>query len=234
MSSPDAGEQPSRKARRPESRLDELRGSRRRLVASADADRRAIERALHDGLQQHLVALAMYVQRAKALVDSDAPAATAVLEETATLVRQAIDEAARLALRIYPPLLESRGLAGSLRSAAEEAGVTLSADVNLARTIPAHVTAALYWTCVEALAAAPRATNVTITARNAGQVVEFEVVRTGGYAAEEVERLRDRIEALGGQMNVIEASGTARLSGWLPMGDDQALSEPSRHPRPGT
>jgi signal transduction histidine kinase len=218
VSNAEAGEQSSgNPRRRPMNRAGGLHRSRSRIVAAADADRRALERALHDGLQQQLIALAMYLQRARGLADSDPPAARAVLDEATTLVRQAIDDAARLAQRIYPPLLEARGLAPALRAVADEAGVTLSVDIGTAGAFPAQVTAALYWSCAEVLSTAQRGTNVAVTVRRVGEAVEFELARQGDYAAELVERLRDRIEALGGAVDVAPAGGTARLAGWLPL-----------------
>jgi len=80
-------------------------------MLAADADRSRIERALHDGVQQHLVALAVNLQLAGRLSDSDPPAAKTLLDEIARDVQQALDEAAQLAQWIYPPLLEADGLA---------------------------------------------------------------------------------------------------------------------------
>ena len=77
------------------SRSTELRASRKRLVLAADADRRSIERDLHDGVQQHLVALAVNLQLARGLVDADPAAAKALLEEMGRDVQQALDETAR-------------------------------------------------------------------------------------------------------------------------------------------
>src|SRR5262249_27271784 len=97
----------------------ELRASRERLVASADPDRRKLERVLHDGVQQHLIALAVNLQLAGQLADADSAAAKAVIEEMARDVQQALDEAAQLARQMYPPLLEAGGgLVSALRAAA--------------------------------------------------------------------------------------------------------------------
>jgi signal transduction histidine kinase len=213
---------------------DELRRSRRRLVAAAENDRRAIERALHDGLQQQLVALAMSIQRLRMLIDSDDQTARSMLEETATVVQQAIDEAGRLAKRIYPPLLDQRGLAGSLRSAAVDTGIRLSIDMDPAARYAPQVTAALYWTCVEAISSAPPDTNVTVTVHQGEGTIEFEVVSVGDYTAQQVERLRDRVEAMGGRLKVGTVGKNARLAGWLPAGEDRPASRRRGRPRQGT
>ena len=91
--------------------IADLRASRRRLVSAADADRRAIEGALHDGVQQHLIALAVDLRRLAGLVDADPVAARPLLDEMTATVRTAIAEATELAERIYPPLLAVRGFA---------------------------------------------------------------------------------------------------------------------------
>ena len=85
--------------------IADLRASRRRFALANDAERRGIERELHDGVQQHLVALATYLQLAVGLFDTDPVAAKTMLEEMARDLRLALDEARKLAHRMYPPLL---------------------------------------------------------------------------------------------------------------------------------
>src|SRR5438034_5694265 len=86
---------------------DELRASRARLVLAADADRRRIERELHDGAQQDLVGLAVKLQQARRLVDSDPAAAGVLVEEMRSDVQEALDRLRSLAQRIHPPQLEA-------------------------------------------------------------------------------------------------------------------------------
>ena len=94
---------------------DELRASRARIVASGDAERRRVERNLHDGAQQHLVALAVNLRLAKDVVVEDPEAAVEMLEELGAAVQDTIQELRELAHGIYPPLLVDSGLAGALR-----------------------------------------------------------------------------------------------------------------------
>jgi len=101
--------------------LEALRASRARMVAAADAERRWIERELHDGVQQHLVALAVNVQLVRQLAGSDLAAAMAVLEEIRSDVREALDGVRALASEIYPPLLLDSGLAEALRATSANA-----------------------------------------------------------------------------------------------------------------
>ena len=106
--------------------IDELQESRRRLVLAADAHRGKIERALHEGVQQQLVALAVNSQLARPLLDSDLVAARHLLDEMARDVQQALDEAARLSHLIDAPIVDAGGLALAMRTAAVTAGVPAS------------------------------------------------------------------------------------------------------------
>src|SRR5438093_1032359 len=119
------------------SELDELRVSRARAVAAADAERRRIERDLHDGVQQHLVALAVNRQLALQLADTDSAAAKALLEEMSADVREALDGVRELAEGIYPPLLLDRGLTDALKGAARRAAIPVRVEAAaLARHSP--------------------------------------------------------------------------------------------------
>ncbi|MEK6721596.1 MAG: histidine kinase [Chloroflexota bacterium] len=196
----------------------ELRGSRKRLAKAAHADRRAIERALHDGVQQHLVALAVDVRRLAGLVDGDPAAAKALLDEMAANVREALEETTELAQRVYPSLLEGRGFVSAIRSAAESAGVTVLVDVPAGAGYPPEITAAVYWSCVEALSSASRGSQATVSVLDADGAVTFEVAVAGHHPEERVERLRDRIEALDGRVSVDDRQdGGSRVHGWLPL-----------------
>src|SRR5713101_462314 len=139
----------ARLAGRPE--VEELRASRARVVAAADAERRRIERDLHDGVQQHLVALAVNLQLARQLADSDPAAALTLLEEIGQAVREALDGVRALAQSIYPPLLLDRGLAEALRSAASGAGIHTRVEAAASDRYPSEVEATVYFCCLEAL-----------------------------------------------------------------------------------
>jgi signal transduction histidine kinase len=182
----------------------------RQLVLAADADRRKIERELHDGVQQHLVALAVNLQLAERLVDDDPVAAEALLHEMGRDVKQALEETVQLAQRIYPPLLEAGGLAAALRAVASSTGVTSSVEVATTGTYPPEVVTTVYLCWFEALNSATAGAPVTIA------VLETE----GGGLSFEIrgceplpDRLRDRVEALGGEL----VSSDARVLGSLPV-----------------
>src|SRR5262245_10590308 len=129
---------------------DELRASRKRLVVAEDVERRAIERELHDGPQQRLIGLAVNLQIVRDLLDSDPAAARELLEDMGRDVALALEETAKLAQRIHPPLLEAGGLAAALRAAAVAGGVKTRIDVN-ATHVPAEIAGAVYSCCLELL-----------------------------------------------------------------------------------
>ena len=195
----------------------ELRASRRRLVLLADSDRRLLERELHQRVQQDLVALAVNLQLAEQAVDADPAAAKELLAEMGHDVQHALDGTAQLAERIYPPLLAA-GLAAALRSAAGAAGVRASLEVMADAVYPPEVAAAIYWCCVDALEHAGAGARATVTVRSEDGAVAFEVVDDGSGSGAALERLRDRIEALGGWLTIRSEPGRGtRVSGSLPL-----------------
>jgi signal transduction histidine kinase len=196
----------------------ELRLSRKRLVLAGDADRRRIERNLHGGVQQHLVALAVNLQRASEFVDDDPAAASALLEQMGHDVQQALDETARLAQWIYAPLLEASGLAAALRSAAIGAGISASVEVTARASYPPEFAGTVYLCCLEALEHAGAGARATLEVRDEDGAVVFEIVEDGAHSAAAPDRLRDRVEALGGRLTIRPEPGRGtRVSGSLPL-----------------
>lgn len=195
-----------------------LRRSRRRLVESADADRRALERAVHDGIQQHLVALAGDLRRLAGLIDRDPSAAKAMLDHLVVSSRDAMDEGRALAQRIYPPRLQGRGLITGLRSAAASAGVALVVETPSDPVLPPTVAAAVYWSCLDAFESASPGSEATVTLAESDGAITFEIAISGRMADGRRERLRDRIEALDGRIDVEDATDSAsRIHGRLPL-----------------
>lgn len=197
--------------------VEQLRASRGRLVHAADADRRRIERELHGGVQQHLVALAVRLQLLESALDSESAAARALLEEMGRDVQDALDEASRLAQRIYVPLLEV-GLAAALRAAAVSAGVPASVEVSAASSYSAEILHTVYACWLEALDQ-PGDADPAISVREDAEALVFDVVRGAGPSAAGLDALRDRVEALGGELTIrTEAEGhRVRVSGSLPL-----------------
>ena len=175
-------------------------------------------RSLHDGVQQFLVALAIDLQRLSALLDGDRPGAKRLLDELSANAQQALDDTAKLAHTIYPPLLEARGLISALRSAADSAGVALVVDIPRGARYPPEITAALYWSCLEALSSAPTGSEAVVRILGDSGDVTFEIAIAGRVAQDRVDRLRDRLEALDGRVSVEHPTdGSARVHGWLPL-----------------
>jgi signal transduction histidine kinase len=129
----------------------ELHESRARIVAAGDAERRRLERNLHDGAQQHLVALAVKVRLARDAVEDDPADAMSLLDELRTDLQDAIAELRALAHGIFPPLLVSGGLAHALPAAASRATLPATVEcVDIDRYEP-ELEAAVYFCCVEAM-----------------------------------------------------------------------------------
>jgi signal transduction histidine kinase len=129
----------------------ELRASRTRIVAAADAERRRVERDLHDGAQQHLVALAVNVRLVKDLVAEDPEAAALALDEIAVEVKATVQELRDLAHGIYPPLLMDNGLSEALRAVASRSPLDVATSVDDVGRFSPDVEAAVYFCCLEAL-----------------------------------------------------------------------------------
>jgi signal transduction histidine kinase len=197
----------------------DLQTSRRRLVLAEDAERRRIERDLHQGVQQHLVALAANLQLAAGLIGADPPAAKALLEELTRDVGLALDEARELARRIYPPLLDSGGLAVAIRSAAASADVPARLHVDAHAAYPPEVARTVYRCCLEVLERAAADTEAVITVRDEAAAVHFEIVAECGRSDLETV-VRDRVEGMGGRLTIGSQAGRrTRVAGSIPLAE---------------
>jgi signal transduction histidine kinase len=208
---------------------DELRASRSRIVASADAERRRIERDLHDGAQQRLVALMVRLEHARELVATDAGAALEALDELKRDLHGALDELRELAHGVYPPLLSDNGLADALSAAAARAPIPCLVHGDGVGRYPREVEAAVYFCCLEALQNASKHAGPGARARvSIGEedgsivfVVEddgagFAPERTGGGAG--FANMGDRLGAIGGQLEVASTPGHGtRVRGSIPL-----------------
>lgn len=214
----------------PTQSVAELRASRARVVAAADAGRRRIERDLHDGPQQHLVALAVNLQLARQLVDTDPIAAKALLEELSVDIREALDAVRELAHAVYPPLLLDRGLTEALKGAGRRSTVPVRVESTLVDRHPPEVEATVYFCCVEALdnaachgGPAVRAEVRVWQERNA---LHFEVADDGvGFdrcserPGQGLTGMSDRVDALDGHLTIASEPGSGTLvRGTIPLG----------------
>lgn len=166
---------------------------------------------LHESVQQHLVALSVKLQLAEPLLDENPASARTLLEEMQRDVQEALDEAARLAQRIYPHVLEGGGLGAALRSAAESAGVPASVDVTAGSIFAPEILQTVYLCWLEALGHAPGKVAAVVREERDGLTFEFA---GAGEWSEGLDGLRDRVEALGGRLGV---GRDGHVSGSLPV-----------------
>ena len=208
--------------------VEELQAARRRVVLAGDADRRRIERELHDGPQQDLVGLAVGLQQARGLVDTDPAAAGVLVDELRRDLREALDRLGALAERIYPPQLEAGGLRVALRSAAASIGIRARLDVATTGPVPSEASRTVYLCCVEAFELSGEGTSATVTVREEDSTLVFEIVADGrrlATADADLAAVRDRVEALGGRLTIAPAGDDMRVAGSLP------IQNASRSPR---
>jgi signal transduction histidine kinase len=130
---------------------DELRQSRARVVASGDAERRRVERNLHDGAQQHLVAMAVNLRLTRDMLADDPQGAAEMLDQLADDVKTTIQELRELAHGIYPPLLADSGLGEALRAAGSRSPLPVALVTDGVGRYSADIEAAIYFCCLEAL-----------------------------------------------------------------------------------
>ena len=205
-----------------------LQESRARIVASGDAERRKIERNLHDGAQQHLVALAVKLRLIQRIADADPAQAMAMIEEARADVLATVDEVRALAHGIYPPLLMDRGLPEALQAAAGRSALPASVDAIDIGRYAEDVEAAVYFCCLEAMQNAGKhaGDDAAISIRVVADPDElrFEVTDTGagfdlseGVHGHGFVNMADRLGAIGGSVQVWSAPGEGtRINGAIP------------------
>jgi signal transduction histidine kinase len=200
--------------------IEVLRASRKRLVLAAAADRGRIERELHDGPLQRLVALAVELQQARRLVTADPAAAGALIGEIGIEVQEALDALRALAHRIHPPLLEAGGLRTALRVTAATLGVSTRVQVAAGAKLSSELAGAVYFACADALELLGKAAETAITVRQQGGAIVFEIIAEGSGPAPadaDLTPMRDRLEALGGRLTIESEPGHTGISGSLPI-----------------
>jgi signal transduction histidine kinase len=197
--------------------LEDLRESRRRIVTAQDERAKALERNLHDGAQQQLVALAVKQRLAATVVRHDPDRAAEMLEELQTETAAALENLRDLARGIYPPLLADKGLAAALESQARKAAVPTTVESDGIGRYPQDVESALYFCCLEALqnvAKYAHATHAEVRLSANGDELAFEVIDDGdGFDPSAMRRgsglqgMGDRLDAIGGTLEVRSQPG---------------------------
>jgi PAS domain S-box-containing protein len=198
-----------------QARLEELAASRARIVAAGDVERRRLERNLHDGAQQRLVALSLALRVALARLDSDPAAARATLENAAEELALALAELRELARGLHPAVLSDRGLRAAVEMLAGRSPVAVEIAEVPDRRLAEPVEAAAYYLIAEALTnvakyALASTVRVRVAAGDGSVIVEVYDDGVGGADAARGTGLRglaDRVEALGGSLEVVSPAG---------------------------
>ncbi len=207
--------------------IAQLRQSRARVAGAADTERRRIERDLHDGCQQRLIALRVKLSLAEEIMGGENRPVGDLIQEIAADAETALEDLHALVHGIYPPLLTDRGLADAVKAMARAAPVSVRVLAEGVRRYPAGVEAAVYFTCAEALQNAAKhgghGATARIALRHETEGLAFEVrddgrgfdptARTGSGLA----NMEDRLGAVGGRLKLVSAPECgAAVQGWVP------------------
>jgi signal transduction histidine kinase len=195
-------------------RIEDLRASRARLVEATDAERRRLERDLHDGAQSRLVAVALKLQLARRRLEPGSPA-TELLDESSAELQASLDELRELARGIHPAVLTDRGLAPALEALADRAPVPVEVDVRAPGPLPPAIETAVYFVVAEALtnvAKYARARHAAVKVEQRDRAIAIEVADDGAGGADPargsgLRGLEDRVGALDGRIELDSPPG---------------------------
>ena len=197
--------------------LEDLRASRQRIVTAQDEAARRLERNIHDGAQQQLVALAMKANLARSLVGRDQVKEGALLDQLRSDAQDALDNLRDLARGIYPPLLADQGLVAALASQARKSAIPVSVQADGIGRFAEDAEAAVYFCTLEALqnvAKYAQATAATVRLQQQDGDLAFDITDDGigfdpaarGYGTG-MQGMADRLAALGGELTVRSSPG---------------------------
>ncbi len=207
--------------------VEDLRESRRRIVAAQDEERRRIERNIHDGAQQQLVALAVQLRLARSMIDRDPGRTASMLDTLQAAAGDALNDLRDLARGIYPALLADEGLRAALEAQARKGVVATTIDANGIGRYAHDIEAAVYFCILEALnnvAKYAQASHVDVRLASEGGPLRFEVIDDGmGFETSAartgsgLQGMADRLAALGGTLEVTSTRGEGTVvRGWVP------------------
>jgi PAS domain S-box-containing protein len=212
---------------------EEVRAARARVVSAADETRRQIERDLHDGAQQRLVALALKLRATEARMPPDMKDVRSELSETVAGLSDTLENLQEISRGIHPAVLSSGGLSVALSGLARRAGLPVELAVDAPRRLPDSVEVAAYYVVSETLTNAAKhaqASLVHVRVNAADTVVNIEI-SDDGVGGTDPERgsgltgLRDRVEALGGSIEIRSPpGGGTTLQVRIPVETDEARS----------
>ena len=209
-------------------RLDDLKAAQKRLVSAQDAERRRLERNIHDGAQQQLVALAVKLKLADGLIERDAQKARELVGQLQSETHAALEDLRDLARGIYPPLLADKGLSAALEAQARKSGLPIEVRVDGIGRYPQDIEAAVYFSCLEAMqnvAKYASASSVGVALADHDHSLIFAVTDDGrGFDPVEaaggtgLQGIADRVGALDGSVSVTSAPGKGTtIEGRLPI-----------------
>ncbi len=218
-------------------RSEEIWASRERLIETQDAERRRLERDLHDGAQQHLVALTVNLRLAHTIVDRSPDRAAAVVSEQAAAALVAIETLSALSRGIYPRQLADEGLGAALRSAVAGGAMPVTVDTDGLARLPAPVEAALYFCCIEAVQNAAKHSGAATVAVRLEQTSQrwqltvtddgagFDQTQAAAASGMGLANMRDRLDAVGGAVEVASFQHTGTTVTALVPRTDGAVRE---------
>jgi signal transduction histidine kinase len=231
--------------------IEELRASRQRLVAAQDEERRRLERNIHDGAQQQLVALTVKLRLLEQVSSRDPAKVAEMATQLQAETTEALEDLRDLARGIYPPLLADKGLSAALEAQARKSTLPITVVAADLGRFPQDVEAAIYFSCLEALqnvAKYAEASRVTIALARSNGGLSFTITDDGvGFDPEAstygsgLQGIADRIDALDGTIEIGSSVGAGTtVNGSVPVmtskpvavdpaGDDQAAPRAAAH-----
>ena len=198
-------------------RLADLQAAQKRLVTAQDEERRRLERNIHDGAQQQLVALAVKARLAGQFAERDPPKAVELIAQIEDETRRALEDLRDLARGIYPPLLADKGLLSALEAQARKSPIDTTVQADGIGRFDQEVEAAVYFSCLEALQNVSKYAQTgqaTVRLANGDGHLTFEV-RDDGVGFDPrmkgigtgLQGMSDRLGALGGELHVTSSPG---------------------------
>jgi signal transduction histidine kinase len=199
-------------------RLEDLRASRQRLVAAQDEERRRLERNLHDGAQQNLVALRVKLGLAEAMAEKDPARAKELVAQLKADADEALETLRDLARGIYPPLLADKGLVVALESQARKATLPVEVQTDGIGRYPQDIEAAVYFCVLEALQNVQKyagAKSASVRLAQLDGILTAAVEDDGGgfdpsitKKGSGLQNMEDRLDALGGSLEILSTPGS--------------------------
>jgi signal transduction histidine kinase len=219
-------------------RLDQLQASRERLITAQDTARRQLERNIHDGAQQNLVALKVKIALAKRLATTDPARAQAMLDELTGETDEAIETLRELARGLYPPLLAQEGLVAAVQAQARRTSIPVEVVADRLPRYPQETEASVYFCVLEALQNIVKhagASKACVHLEPAEGRLSFSISDDGhGFDPAKqpegsgMQNMRDRVEVLGGRLQVESSPGAGtRICGSVPVAESQVAESRS-------